>query len=242
MKKFLSFAILALALTACSSSNDEPQQPKQNVEVSLSYIFADNGDMARSTGSEVYTTFYNNQIKTKKLTPQHYNLTFTDNNGATFTMESYWNKNSKFNILEGEYTVTGTSSPTTKTTDTLYLKFNEKITIKKENPNITLTAINNCFLLMLNSEQIKSVSLEAYDFVGDKKNNYTLSKTDNVYFLFAQSFYKSYYGTNIMSITYNDGRNSNISDLEEIPFEKGKYYYFNEVSNSFDIPAMEEGN
>ena len=29
---------------------------------------------------------------------------------------------------------------------------------------------------------------------------------------------------------------------DDIPFEKGKYYYFNDIDNSFNIPPMEEGN
>lgn len=31
-------------------------------------------------------------------------------------------------------------------------------------------------------------------------------------------------------------------ELDDIPFEKGKYYYFNDIDNSFNIPPMEEGN
>lgn len=42
-------------------------------------------------------------------------------------------------------------------------------------------------------------------------------------------------------VTRNDGQKSNIN-LVDIPFEKGKYYYFNDMTNSFDIPKMESGN
>ena len=46
-------------------------------------------------------------------------------------------------------------------------------------------------------------------------------------------------GRNYISIS-RDGKSSSI-ELDDMPFEKGKYYYFNDISNSFDIPPMEAG-
>lgn len=238
MKKLLSIATALLTLSACSSS-EEPQQPKEMVEFSLNYDFADKGDMARSAGSDAYATFYNNQIKTKKLTPQHFNLVFTDANGATYTLNSRWDLNTKFNLLEGEYTVTGTSNPVyQKTIDTLSIKFDEKITISKENPNISLTAINNCYLLLFGADDITSVKQKAKF----KDKPYTvdseLNKTDNLYYSFNRknsSWYE--YG---ITISYSNG-STNVINLLKIPFEHGKYYYFNTFTNSFSVPAMEEG-
>lgn len=236
MKKISFLALALLLLGSCAT--EEPQKEKEMVDVTLSYMFAESGDMARSTSSDAYSTFYNNQIKTKKLTPQHYNLTFTDTNGATIKMESYWNKNSKFSILEGEYTVTGISAPTTETIDTLYMSFNEKITISKENPNITLTALNDCYLLLFNAENIKEIRLTKTNPWGTKE--YQVKKMDNLFFVFNQYFNANYYKNTVE--LYNTDGSESIIEVAPIPFVKGKYYYFNEITNSFDVPAMEEGN
>lgn len=238
MKKLLSIATALLTLSACSSS-EEPQQPKEMVEFSLNYDFADKGDMARSAGSDAYTTFYNNQIKTKKLTPQHFNLVFTDANGATYTLKSRWDLNTKFNLLEGEYTVTGTSNPVTqKTVDTLAIKFDEKITISKENPNISLTAINNCYLLLFGADDITSIEQKAkYPYDSYYTVNSELNKADNLYYSFNR--WNSWKEHKI-TISYSNGSTNEI-DILKIPFELGKYYYFNTFTNSFSVPAMEEG-
>lgn len=243
MKKFLITAVAFLALTACSST-EEPQQPKEEVAVTLSYIFAESGDMSRSEGTDAYTTFYNNQIKTKKLTPNKFNIQFKNNkDNSYYTFNSYWSRNTKFNILEGEYTVTGTSSPTSNEIDTISLSFNEIITITKDRPNITLTAINNCFLLLFKDENISSVNLTTYTAIGgNTPTKYSAKNVDGLYYIFKSSFYDSNYGSNTMEIGYTDGATNKISCLEYIPFEKGKYYYFNEYTSSFDVPAMEQGN
>ena len=47
--------------------------------------------------------------------------------------------------------------------------------------------------------------------------------------------------SDIIEITKNDGKESTVS-LDNIPFEKGKYYYFDDMTYSFSIPEMEEGN
>lgn len=46
---------------------------------------------------------------------------------------------------------------------------------------------------------------------------------------------------NRISVKRKDGKYSHIV-LDKVPFEKGKYYYFNDIDNSFNIPPMEEGN
>ena len=45
---------------------------------------------------------------------------------------------------------------------------------------------------------------------------------------------------NDIVIKRNDSSSS--INLDNVPFEKGKYYYFNDILNSFDIPPMESGN
>ena len=68
--------------------------------------------------------------------------------------------------------------------------------------------------------------------------SYPLASVDNIYYAFIYKLLSI--GRNSISIN-RDGQSSSII-LDNIPFEKGKYYYFNDISNSFDIPPMEAGN
>ena len=242
MKKLLFFAIATLFLASCAQ--EEPQQPKEMVDVTFNYMFAESGDMARSTADDAYTTFYNEQIKTKKLTPQHYTLYFkTASGNSVYTLKSRWDRNTKFNLLEGEYTVTGTSAPITNTIDTLYLKFEEKVTISKDNPIISLTAINDCFLLLFEAEDINSIEFKkAFETTASYTvNTFNPTKLNDLYFAFNHKMVSYNSATNTIDIKYNDN-SSNSINLNFISFSKGKYYFFNRYSNSFDVPAMEAGN
>ena len=52
-----------------------------------------------------------------------------------------------------------------------------------------------------------------------------------------------YYPYTIESITINRNDGSPIDiNICNLNFDLGKYYYFNDMTNSFDIPPMESGN
>ena len=53
--------------------------------------------------------------------------------------------------------------------------------------------------------------------------------------------YEDFLGHSSKIYVFRNNTNS-IIELDDIPFEKGKYYYFNDIDNSFNIPPMEEGN
>lgn len=77
--KCLSAAFLFFAATIgfTSCSNDEPtpiQSEPEEVEIKLDYTFVERGNMTRSAGEDVYNTFYEKYIKTKKLTPKTFNI------------------------------------------------------------------------------------------------------------------------------------------------------------------------
>lgn len=240
MKKYLFAIVVTLAFIGCSEES-VIEQPSKEVEVSLDYSFAESGSMTRA-GSYVYTEFYNKYVKTKQLTPKNFDLTFKNKEtGATATIKGNWNKKHSFKLLTGEYEVTGTSHPSTvyymSCIDSLYLAFKENITITNNTENITLNAQYDSFMLMFDKSdkaQIEYCSGGGGTALLESTN---LKTIDGLYYAF---FCELRGNVKFLRITRN--KQSSTIDLDKTPFEKGKYYYFNDINNSFNIPPMEEGN
>lgn len=227
-------------MLSCSKETPKGHTPEE-VTFSLGYSFAESGSMTKS-GSQAYDDFYGKYIKTKELAPKTFVLTFTNKEtGATATVRGDWAKNHSFKLLAGEYEVTGTSHPSTsKCLDSLYLCFNENIIISNETQSINLTAQYDSYLLMFDKGDKNSVK---YRYWPASPANTTelidLNVVDEIYYAF---FYELIGSRPDNAIVIN--RNGVVSTItmDDMPFEKGKYYYFNDLSNSFDIPPMGNGN
>ena len=248
MKKLISMMlVVASVIFAFSSCSEEEIFIPQEVEFALDYTFVESGSMTRATGEEVYSSFYNKYIKTKQLTPSTYSLTFTNKEtGETAIINGRWDCKDAIRLMEGEYEVNGYSTPICNNaipSDTVSLIFNQTLNLTKETNHITLTAAYKSFLLLFdkkNSSKIKYSTRLSWS--GSPEGE--VYSDDNIYWLFFNdvkynhnnnqtSFYiKVYRLDGLVSAIY----------LENIPFEKGKYYYFNDMTNSFDIPKMESGN
>ncbi len=255
MKNLFMLGIIAFLL--CSCSKDDDNIANQDVEFNLSYTFAESGSMTRASGADVYGEFYDKYIKTKLLTPTTYSLTFSNSNGETvMTTSGKWGEKNSIRLPEGEYKVYGTSRPimpqseaiANKTnnvyfpSDSVYMTFSENVTVKKEMETLTLTAIYDSFLFLFDTEKISKISIVDW--------NYDLPKDENNFWLFIRdkgytyhagtsaSKYEVYFNLHLMR------KDENIIDLnlKNLSFDKGKYYYFNDLTNSFDIPPMESGN
>lgn len=240
MKKYLFTIAVTLAFIGCSEES-VIEQPSKEVEVSLDYSFMESGNMTRA-GSTVYTEFYNKYIKTKQLTPRIFSLKFTNKEtGAIASIDGNWEKKHLFKLPVGEYEVTGSSYPSSRlgdnviflTTclDSLYLSFNEKVTITNDTERVNLTAIHDSYMLMFD----KSDKVGVFCRLTNNGSSQILKNMDEIYYAFIND--KAYNVT----INREDKTTSNIG-LDKTPFEKGKYYYFNDINNSFNIPPMEEGN
>ena len=235
----------SLAFTSCDKEA-EVTVP-QEASFTLDYTFMEHGSMTRATGAEVYGNFYDNYIKTKVLTPKTYSLTFTNKEtGVAVTMEGCWDKAEAIRLMEGEYGVTGVSHPIANTTypsDTVFLSFEESVSIVKDMDKLSLVAKYDSYLLMLDSANYK----EAQFYHGAGKGTAfekNLRVADDLLILFIRDFMygNGHYDDNArLKLTRNDGHKITVP-LYNIPFEKGKYYYFNDMTNSFDIPPMESGN
>ncbi len=220
---------------------------KTYARVSLNYTFAESGSLSRATGADVYNNFYEKYIKTKILTPKSYSLKFTHKEtGATATINGLWENKDMVRLVEGEYYITGTSSPKPKgvsyqsmPSDTVFLSFNEDIVVTKDMTSLNLTAIYDSYLILFDNTNYSNIN---FYHSGNGTIDNPLFMTDEVFSLFIRDFnYKSADYIPQIKATRIDNK-SIIINLNKFPFEKGKYYYFNDMTNSFDIPPMESGN
>ena len=222
----------------------------QEVELSVGYTFMESGSMSRASGSDVYNEFYENYIKTRVLTPTTYELTFTNTEtGATATMNGLWKNKDAIRLTEGTYDVKGSSVPIYsklkgEPSDTTYLSFNEKITITKDMSSILLQAKYDSYLLMFDNQNIDKIYYQHYydSSYANTHIEHNLYKTESIFSLFIRDF--NYGDTNKphrIYLTRKDGQKISIT-LDKFQFEKGKYYYFNDMDNSFDLPPMQSGN
>lgn len=147
--------------------------------------------------------------------------------------------------MEGKYEFTETSSPIYNTevkVDSVYLSFKENIVIDKNTTSINLSAQYNSYMLIFDINNTKSIEYNYGTYDGSEGHYITLPKSGNIYYMFVKSLLnEGNPATNRITIHRNSGLTSTIY-LSKTPFENEKYYYFNDTTNSFDIPPMEEGN
>ena len=239
----LILALSAVLFAAAACNKSQPQEPPVEVEFSLDYHFAESGSMMKS-GEEVYSSFYEKYVKTKQLAPKTFTLTFRNKEtGAVTEFDGSWSKKHTLKLLSGEYEVTGTSHPQMAfkefNVDSLYLCFDEVVNIGLETAAVNLTALYDSWMLMFNKDGKNAVHLS-----DGSQYNYEdadLKILDGIYYAFMNGLTNPEYNESEITIDGEEGQSATIY-LNNVPFEKGKYYYFNDMTNSFDIPPMESGN
>lgn len=237
MKKILLLMMATLAIAGCSNEEQNNLVPEE-VTVNIDYDFWESGSMSRS-GADLYTNFYNKYIKTKLLTPTTYTLSLsTKDVPKPTTINGYWGNKDGIRLVEGTYNIYGTSNPISSkaSIDTLSMSFSEKVAITKETTSITLTAKHSSFMLIFDASNTTSIDYSGYLHGG--YGTYSLAKKDDIFYIFIS---KDIEESDKIVITRKNKKQATIN-LYGLPFEKGKYYYFNDVTNSFDIPPMTEGN
>ena len=241
MRKLLLLCATVAVLFSCSKSDiPAPVEEREQVSVSFDYTFTKGQTMVKSAGDD-YNSFYNAKIATKQITPENYNITLTDKStGTVYEHEGKWGGNDRVQILSGTYKVTGYSRPVTKTIDTLAMVFNEEITVSAQGSSITLNAENDSYFLIFGKEYLSSVKYKSWDGSVAKGIDVQLKDFDNKFFyMFIREF--PYPSQNILTLIDINSKTSTI-DIQKNSFKKGYYYYFNALSNTFNIPQMTAGN
>lgn len=241
MKNILVLGLLAFAL--CSCSKEKVDATPREVNLRLNYTFEGSGSMTRS-GESIYSAFHDKYIKTHTLTPKTYKLVFENTEtGATSHQQGIWGKKEGIKLLTGKYKVTGESTPYMEDgsicIDSLTIRFEENITITEDMTKLTLQAKHDSYMMFFDKANKKHID---YKYTNDGWNGEILNlKTiDDIYYCFISN--TSNYSQHIMYI-YDTNNTLKVSfNFQSSPFEKGKYYYFNDTTNSFDIPPMESGN
>lgn len=241
MKKLF---ILMLILVSFYSCSEEEIYIPQEVKFTLDYTFSKSGNMTRGTGEDVYNAFYDKYIKTKQLTPSTYSLTFKNKaTGAIAEINGRWNSKDGIRLPVGTYTVSGISHRIYEgnldlhseyVSDTTFIYFNEEVNISTDQSVLNLTAKYDSYLLMFDAESIESIEYKGL-------MGWNIKKHDEVATLFINRLTDLSSKDDVINIKRTNG-SSVIIHLKNLTFEKGKYYYFNDMTNSFDIPKMESGN
>lgn len=240
MKKIL-FTLLCAAFVFQSCSKEEEVRQPQEVEFSIDYSFS-SGNMSRTTNDEIYTKFFNDHIKTRKITPKSYSLTFVNSETTQKTeITGTWANKGLIRLLEGKYAVSGTSlnnGLTTYVRDSLALKFEDTIEISSKTTSINIKAGYNCSLVFFDAANIKNVRYYAYNS-GYSSVNEDLRLLDNYYYGFVKSY--SSYEISYLEVTRKDGKLIKVH-TKGLNLESGKYYFFNDMTGGFDLEPMTPGN
>lgn len=233
MKIFLSTLFSIILFASCSSEDYQPQE----VEFKIDYSFS-SGDMTRATNADIYDSFYKSHIVTRELTPDRFELIFTNKEtGQKNEVNGLWSENGLINLVEGTYTVTGKSHDYNDwyAKDKAILSFNDEITINKNTESIVLKALWDCPLLFFSTSNTKSV---VYKW-GDALQLDEIKKLDGYYYCFMKGFSSG--NNSCFIITRTNGETIKVYS-DKLKLEKGKYYFFNDVTSGFDLEPMTPGN
>lgn len=248
--KSLIYPIVGFIILSGCESSEIPNinEDRSDVLVTIDYDFFDSGSMTR-IGDVMYQNFYEKYIKTKRLTPNMYEISFINKDrGDSVVIKGDWNKKEFITLTEGNYDVKGISYPTTSmipmqpfyiSQDTISLVFNERIKVSKDISSIKLTAKYDCFMLMFDNRNFTNIRFGSFSPKTEAR------KLDEMYYMFFRdiSLIKQIASTHNAPLLCTR-TNGSITELwiDKFDFKKGKFYYFKDTDGSFDIPPMEDGS
>lgn len=239
MKKILSFLLLCVAAICCLSceNGEDGNVEKKLVDVCFGVKFVESGSMSRATADEVYQEFYDKHIATKELVRNDYELTIENENGKVVAkIDGIWDTTS-IQLLTGKYRVTG-SSISYNDYSKVSLIFDEVINVS-ESEKFNLTAQYDCFLLLFPR---KNGHYNYYYYDGQYSGSIAeMPIVEDLCYMFIRE------DSILRNVCYYSGSSSSqdrvdvaLSNYGEI-FQNGKYYYFNIITGTFNIPPMENG-
>lgn len=236
LMKRITLLLMALGvISSCGKTQPEAQM----VAVTFDFALPESGSMTRATAAEVYDTFYESYIKTRELLPTQFTLSFKTMDGVDVaSISGDWSSNKPVMLSTGKYQVTGSSKGHVTYNDYYHrapLKFDEVIEINENTSSITLHAIYDCFLLLFDADG-KTYFRWSADGSANNGTSGDVNKAGNWYYIFVQQF-----GAN-GSVRWYYGGKENYLSMANFNFQKGFYYYYNDLAGSFEVPKMQPGS
>ena len=201
--------------------------------------------MTRSAVSDGWKKFYA-KIKSGEIVADSYDLTFTNSEtNQSYTFNGMWANKEMLVLPTGKYSVSGTSNDGgERIQEKCSLSFDITVEIGDNTTEIKLNADYNCFLLAFEDENIDEITNHFFD--EHQTNGYgteRLYSLDGYIYCFVNNQLSGKYYTgdyNYLLGKYKSGGEFKIITYEA-KFQKGKYYIYNTVPASFNVPEMESG-
>lgn len=236
--------LLSLTITLCISCTKEPMDIPStgNVKISIDYGFPSSGNIT-TKGTSVYLDFYTKYIASKILTPRTYTLLFEGiNNHLTTAVSGKWANKDLIALPPDRYAIQGNSYPTQYDLcgDTCYLEFHDTINITQASTNIMLKAQYVCSLILLDTLNVKSTEFGGVMTGFTYKK--TMLKTEGFYssFITAKHIDTSHHSNNVdLDLVVTERNNKVVTILLwTYLWEDGKYYYFGNTDNGYNLSPM----
>ncbi len=232
MKKIILFCFAFILLIGCNK-----QLLQKEVEVTFKYTLSQSGSMTRA--GDVYDSFYESFIKSGRLLPSQYSLTISTLDGKQVaSFSGTWDQNQPVILATGKYHVVGSSKGGATYNDyynKAVLVFDEEVEILENSTTIMLHANYDCFLLLFDAAE-KTYFKWSADGTSTSGISGDVQKASDYYYIFAQGFNENGY------VKWNYGSKENSISMSGFNFQKGCYYYFNDLAGKFEIPKMQPGS
>ena len=246
----LVMSVMLLGFSACSSddvSGDEQPTPKDEAKVYFVFTLDTSSGTSMShtrakaekTNTEVFDEFYT-KIKSGELVAASFELTLTEvNTGASYSFKGNWNSHDLITLNTGTYHIVGkTTAEGENIQEKCSFIFDEVCDINITSSVVTLHAAYDCFLLIFNNSDIQLLQ----NYNGTSLASFFTFGTSYKYAFVKDQLYMS----DKKDAAYILGKYTDEAEFKvftgNLDFEKGMYYVYNSVSNSFDVPPMEAGN
>ena len=247
MKNYLSIMALSIMFVGCQSESEIENEIVQMSRFFISYSLDESvgKSMTRSAASDGWAKFYA-KIKSGELVAESYEIIFSNSEtNQSYTFNGKWANKEMFILPIGKYKVSGTSNDEgERIQQKCSLIFDTTAEIDENTSEIKLNAGYNCFLLAFGNENIKDISNHFFDqSKNDGNGSENLYSSDDFIYCFVNNQLSGKYYTsdyNYLLGTFKSGGTFKIVTYEA-KFQKGKYYIYNNVPSSFDIPEMESG-
>ena len=228
-----------LSCTGNLDNNGEKTDDEVKIRFTYTLDTSNGSSMSKASVSneDIFEVFYD-KIKSGDLLAATYCITLTNvNDGTQYTFNGTWGNNTFVTIRTGKYEVAGYSTAEGKAVqDRCSVIFNEQIDITAQSSTVALNGVYDCALIIFTDNNIESL----VNFDGETRTSFFSFNTYKYAFVNNQLFTTSKKDEAYISGTYTNSAEFQIK-TGALNFEKGKYYVYNTMDPSFNIPPMEEG-